>query len=270
MDIDEDDDVQVNLGASVQKERSTKRGSSSKYQKMVIKSLELFLTVSLLSVFLPSFTGLSYLHSYTYYSSTFLFPFLTQALQRKYMFLLCNGILVFLAVLSGFCGATSLSSSSKTQEGLSEGDGVQAVVMITEDDAETIALQAAAPVHPLYEEGGGAPAGASRVQTIVDSAYSRVAAAAAAAEEEEEEEKIDEEVGEDCIEDRKGGLEENEEDIVSRPTIVGGEGGENDETESEDPANINTEELNRKIEEFIGKMKEELRLEAHQQRLIVV
>lgn len=265
MDIDEDDDAQVNLAASVEKETSTKRGSSSKHRKMVIKSLELFLTVSLLSVFLSSFTGLSYLHSYTYYFSTLLFPFLTQALQRKYMFLLCNGILVFLAVLSSFCGASSLSSSSKTP-GLSDGDGVQAVMLITEDDTETIALQAPAPVHPLYEEGGGAPAGASPVETIVSSAYSRVAAGAGAA---AEEEKVDEEVGEGWIEDGSGGLEEKEE-IVSRPTIVGEEGGENDETESEDPANTNTEELNRKIEEFIRKMKEELRLEAQQHRLIAV
>uniref|UniRef100_A0A7C8ZXZ5 DUF4408 domain-containing protein n=1 Tax=Opuntia streptacantha TaxID=393608 RepID=A0A7C8ZXZ5_OPUST len=258
MDNDQDDEVLVNLGASFEKESIT---TKSKYHKILIKTLELFLTVSALSVLLSSFTGLSYLHPYTYYFSTFLFPFQTQALQRKYVFLLCNGILVFLASMSGFWGA--LSSSSKTREELSVGNNAQGVMMTTEDDAEAIVLQAAAAVDPLFEEE--TPAGASRVETNVGFPHSRVAVAE---EEEEEKKKADEQFGKDWIEDR-GGLEENEE-MVSRPKMIGEEGGEYDEMESEDPGSINTEELNRKIEEFIRKMKEELRLEAQQHHLIAV
>lgn len=61
------------------------------------------------------------------------------------------------------------------------------------------------------------------------------------------------------------GMDNEEED--SGIVVVGQEQYNDSETESEEPAS-NTEELNKKIEEFIRKMKEELKLEARQQQII--
>ncbi|XVF26214.1 hypothetical protein REPUB_Repub13aG0279900 [Reevesia pubescens] len=73
-------------------------------------TLQLVVSVALLSFFLCHSSAFSlFPHSFSVYFSTFLFSFFTHTLEKKYMFLICNGILAFLA-------KSSVSSSSSPSE----------------------------------------------------------------------------------------------------------------------------------------------------------
>lgn len=72
-------------------------------------TLKIIIFFALFSIFLCYSSGFSWFpHSFNVYFSTFPFSFFSRALERKYMFLVCNGILAVLAKGSG----SSVSSSS--------------------------------------------------------------------------------------------------------------------------------------------------------------
>ncbi|GMJ14527.1 hypothetical protein like AT3G13130 [Hibiscus trionum] len=166
-------------------------------------TLQIVIWVAFLSIFLchsSSFAYSLFPHSFNVYFSTFLFSLFTHTLERKYMFLLCNGILAFIARTS-VC-TRSASSANLTETKASEIDG-------DEYEYDHRPLQ-------VEEPGKGF------------------------SEEEEESE------GSVVVEDKEREKRWPEEEVA---------------------VNISTEELNRKIEEFIRKMKEEIRIEAQQQQI---
>ncbi|XP_021719827.1 uncharacterized protein LOC110687481 [Chenopodium quinoa] len=225
-----------------------------RYQHYIRKASVLFISVTLFSFLLSYFTGLSFLYSYTYYSTKFLLPYLTQTFERKYMFLLCNGILVFLAGRSGLHKA-SCNLPSEFQTKVAETDiDIREKVMNVEED---LMLQPAAPVHPLSEEEEAeTPIGDELLKTQTEAAATVKEPVLIEADRQvvglvEDGDQLDEVI-------------ETENKEESGSIIIGGE---EDDTESDGPAS-NTEELNKKIEEFIRKMKEELQLEAQQQQII--
>ncbi|XP_021766752.1 uncharacterized protein LOC110731218 [Chenopodium quinoa] len=228
----------------------------TKYQYYFRKASVLFISITLFSFLLSYFTGISFLYSYTYYSSKFLLPYLTQTFERKYMFLLCNGILVFLAGRSGLHKA-SCNLPSELQTKVAETDiHIREKIMNVEED---LMLHPAESFHPLSEEEAEISIGDELLKIQAE------AAAATVAENEPVLIEADHQVV-DLVEDGAQldeGIEmENKEESGSNILE-----GEEDDTESEGPAS-NTEELNKKIEEFIRKMKEELQLEAQQQQII--
>ncbi|KMT04384.1 hypothetical protein BVRB_8g184550 [Beta vulgaris subsp. vulgaris] len=131
------------------------------------------------------------------------------------MFLLCNGILVFLAGRPSCLPSTGLDQMQA--EGEAEPDNVINVNSMNVEEN-----------YPLYDDETRAEDNGAADDTII-------------------------------------GMDNEEED--SGIVVVGQEQYNDSETESEEPAS-NTEELNKKIEEFIRKMKEELKLEARQQQII--
>jgi|UniRef100_A0A2N9F0A3 hypothetical protein len=80
------------------------------------RTLHLVFYVSLITLLLCYTLGFHFFpHSYNVYFSTFLFSLFTHALETKYMFLICNGILV--AILAKSSVSCSSASSTKTDLG---------------------------------------------------------------------------------------------------------------------------------------------------------
>ncbi|KAK8517223.1 hypothetical protein V6N13_092507 [Hibiscus sabdariffa] len=189
-----------------------------KYQ-FLKNTLQIVIWVAFVSIFLchsSSFAYSLFPHSFNVYFSTFLFSLFTHTLERKYMFLLCNGILAFIAKTS----VSNRSTSNVTETKLaSEIDGGEY------DQIRHVPRQVEEPEKGSLEEG----------------------------EEEESEASV-------VVEDDISGGEEDKEGEKGWPV--------KQEEEEEVAVSMSTEELNRKIEEFIRKMKEEIRIEAQQQQMI--
>ncbi|OWM85642.1 uncharacterized protein LOC116206795 [Punica granatum] len=200
-----------------------------------------------------------------FYFSTVIFSLFTHALERKYMFLLCNGILAFLAK------SLRLSSSSTS-------DPDPVVV-------DMKALPATDGIIELPEAVGVAVSAEEEEDN---------AAAIVADEEGEREREEKEEEGDDGADDRdmagdssfleaahEGGSEAlvtefDDDDGVEGDYCLEDEEAAAAATEGVTMANgtsseelMSTDELNKKIEEFIRKMKEEIRIEAQSQLIAV-
>ncbi|OMO76976.1 hypothetical protein CCACVL1_15269 [Corchorus capsularis] len=202
------------------------------HRLLIKKSLQLVVSVALLSILVCHSNSTYYdyslfPHSFNVYLSTFLFSFFTHTLERKYMFLLCNGILAFLA-------KTSLSNSSS----LSPPDfGCQISTPIPME-ANSASFTDEGPA--LVTEG-----------EVVDEYFGM--------EEEEEEDESEVSVIVEDEEQQLGGDQSGSNLVISQQQQEEEEDGiANEEVSS-------TDELNRKVEEFIRKMKEEIRIEAQQQ-----
>ncbi|KAE8689657.1 Far1-related sequence 10 isoform 1 [Hibiscus syriacus] len=197
-----------------QKHVEMKVQALGKYHQFLKNTLQIVVSVAFLSIFLchsSSFAYSLFPYSFNVYFSTFLFSLFTHTLERKYMFLICNGILAFIA-------KTSVSSRPKALE--VDGGG--------EYDIRHVPLVVEVP-----EDSCG------------DEVESR-------REEEESEASV-------VVEDDTNGGEEDKQ-RKKRWSAA---------DQEQDEVSISTEELNRKIEEFIRKMKEEIRIEAQQQQQMV-
>ncbi|KAL5771726.1 hypothetical protein ACOSP7_015880 [Xanthoceras sorbifolium] len=189
-------------------------------------------------------------YSFNFYFSTFLFSLFTHTLERKYMFLICNGILAFLAKSSLSCNSSSSSPSVFVNAG---GD---------HDEFSLSASEMSQMKEPV----------------LVDEEVIIIPVTSSSSEEKQEQEQEKQEreclVGEKEREsDQSGVIQEEEEEgdddddigeaeAEAVPEAAGSGGGANEDISS-------TDELNRKIEEFIRKMKEEIRIEAQQQLITV-
>ncbi|KAK4259132.1 hypothetical protein QN277_005499 [Acacia crassicarpa] len=169
--------------------------------------------------------------------STFIFSIFSHILQRKYMFLICNAILAFLA-------KTSLSMSDSYDEDL--------------HDHVEFPHQSENAIPVSVEASSSIMADQQQQETDNKEVVSEEADDDEEAEEEEEEEeaftvkKEADSTNKVMVGTQDGGEEEEEETM----------GGENEELS-------NADELNRKFEEFIRKMKEEIRIEAQSQLIAV-
>lgn len=219
--------------------------ASAKFNNLQLlrRTLHVVVWVSLLSSFLCCSTGVSlFLNSFIFYFSTHLFSLFTRTLERKYMFLICNGILAFLAKSS-----------------------------VSLDDQSELGGEI-----PL-------PTDISKIKESVGD--SEEDGTPFVAEEGEEEEEADEEQGDQASEYvyRDNYNEEKSEAMKGEDEANVGDGNglspvnskqEEEEVEGTTTPNeelASTEELNKKFEEFIRKMKEEIRIEAQQhQQLIAV
>ena len=163
--------------------------------------------------------------SFNVYSSTCLLSMLTHTLERKYMFLICNLILAFLATTTSSSSDSVYSQYSQpSNDDLSYSTNKpdpDLVADIQEECDEVVVVQVMKKEEEIYEQVS--EEGRDDEAPI------------------EEEEEVEE------------GMDDIDELVTTLAT--------KEEEEEEELGDINTEELNRKFEEFIRKMKEEIRIE---------
>ncbi|KAI8567185.1 hypothetical protein RHMOL_Rhmol02G0100800 [Rhododendron molle] len=177
-------------------------------------TLQLLVSISVLSLFISYSSDLShFLHYYYGQVSAMLCPVLSQTLERKYMFLICNGIIAFLAKTFSF---TSYSPS-----------GPDIIDMLVTSNEHGMM-----PVREMEEP--------------VEHKEAAIRGLCQAIITETDDDKDDgEKVGGGCL----------------VPSFSEEDGG--------NEADMSTDELNRKFDEFIRKMKEEIRIGAQLQPVAV-
>ncbi|OIV96060.1 hypothetical protein TanjilG_27165 [Lupinus angustifolius] len=209
----------------------------NKYQ-LLKRTSQFVFSVSVFSFFFWYTSGFS-LHPQSFnnaYFSTCLFSMFTHTLERKYMFLICNGILAFIAKTSLMNPSppTSAFDLEFNEESLNLSEINNAPVFVpfrSSEFQETVPLMVEKQV--LNEE-------------VLD-----------AAEEQEDETLYTLTEGKD----NESYIEETESEVEYDEV--------EDTTMKINEELINTDELNRKFEEFIRKMKEEIRIEAQRQLIAV-
>ncbi|ESQ48712.1 hypothetical protein EUTSA_v10021559mg [Eutrema salsugineum] len=163
--------------------------------------------------------------------SRFTIQLITHAVDKKYMFLLCNGLLVLVAKYPG------LIASSKPLEEISKTNNT---FVYRDFDSYNAILE----LEDCSVHGGGTESFLAEEVSTKDQEIEEV-------EKEEEEEEYDEpltnngDLEEDC--DIPGGSREDEDNLGV----------------------VTEEEMNKKFDEFIRKMKEELRIEAKRHLVLV-
>ncbi|XP_027339254.1 uncharacterized protein LOC113853023 [Abrus precatorius] len=210
------------------------------------RTLQLFFSVSVFSIIVWYSSGFSiHPQSFNAYFSTCLFSMFTHTLERKYMFLICNGILAFLAKSS----LQSVSDSDFYQLQASNLSETKAPV----SDTVVVSLGSSESQEnvPLMDEAQ------AKWQEEYSEEYSE-------AEDQEESTKSEGKESEVYIAE-----EEDEEGEIESEVEVA----QDDELEesiiTSNEELVNTDELNKKFEEFIRKMKEEIRIEAQRQLIAV-
>ncbi|XWS51753.1 hypothetical protein CRYUN_Cryun11dG0010300 [Craigia yunnanensis] len=257
-----------------------KRQSLSQFIKSQFhrKLTQLLLSVSVFSLFFSHSYWLSLLHSFSFnFHNTLPFQFFSHAIDKNCIFLLCNVLLVFLAKYSGLISSSSKYNLSDDQSFKSYEDVPQ---------SESIVLETKAPL--LEKEVALEGDEAVKNTIVMEGRQEEEEAEAAAAEietenftmeegeeeggkwslmtsgEEEEEEENAAFVGED-----EGELKRSDDDFFVQDFGESENYEEEEEEVVEGSRVLSTEELNKRFDEFIRKMKEEIRIEARQQLVMV-
>ncbi|KAM1009020.1 hypothetical protein FF1_005346 [Malus domestica] len=219
------------------------------YAKLFMtRTLKFVVSVSLLSLFLfVTSSGFCVLpdpfNQFNAYFSTLLLSIFTHTLERKYIFLICNGILAFLAKTSTNSCCCSCNYESD-EDGIAyvADEGEEEPTLTSEEEEEpTLTSEEVGQLQDLEKQQNG---------SLYTENHEEMQPEAFVEEEEEEE------VSESLM---KQGEEETETQELATNSDVGDD--QYDLTSS-------TDELNKKIEEFIRKMKEEIRIEARRQPII--
>lgn len=240
------------------------------------KTLQFLVPVSVISFLLAYVSCFSFIFTYNFHFSTLLLALFSRAIERKYMFLICNGILAFLVKTLSF---NSCSPPPPPPPHVSD--------FIHDESIKTTEDQKPKSSVP-YEEAIVLP---------VQYYNSCISKNLAVEDEEEEEEKQEKEVYinvrvklEEKAQDEGGKQSKSqmgssswiiasdeiyssedddyETDIEESATAATSLLGKSSVAEEGNEINLNTEELNQKFEEFIRKMKEEIRIEAQQQLVV--
>jgi len=229
----------------------------------LMKFTQIFISVSVFCfIFSPS-SLFVFLHYFKLYFSTLPFQLYTHNIDKNSMFLLCNGLLVFVGLTKSF----SQSSTDDDDKPSNNSEDLSSPQYIQEKEEEICSqshvldvevnepmLEREAEMRTNESDEHNAAAEEKEVQEKVEKIIF--------IEEEQDEEimkEVEEEVelfdADDEEEDKaseidyilieKTNIEEEEEDYVEEESCV-----------------LSTEELNKKFEDFIRKMKEDLRIDA--------
>ncbi|XWS75886.1 hypothetical protein CRYUN_Cryun01aG0130000 [Craigia yunnanensis] len=231
--------------------------SSSHFLKLVTKIL---LPFSVLSVIL-SYPLLCNFHFLTYGLQLFSF-----SVGKNYMFLLCNGLLVFIATSSGLIGSFPVETDFKVEKTLKSKGGSQRELQVGSSEQKgSIATAKVIPEVDQEAQGSKMDSLALLVQGREDVPLIV---------QDEGEEQRHELVSVEQDEDEGLGLMSNEElnkKCEDVPLIVQDEGEEQrhelvsvEQDEDEGLGLMSNEELNKKCEDFIRKIKEGIKYEALQ------
>ncbi|MBA0809813.1 hypothetical protein Gohar_025431 [Gossypium harknessii] len=173
------------------------------------------------------------------FRNTLAFKFISHNIDKNFIFLLCNGILVFLAKFSG------LISSSSQHSNLSDDhynhQSFKSYTYIPQ--TESTRLETSTPLLDLEKEENAGFVEEEAKGSSIDEPF---------VEDNEESETYEPEEEEDIEESENYEPEEEEEEELMEGNNV-----------------LSTEEMNKRFDEFIRKMKEGLRIEAQQQLVMV-
>ncbi|KAF3453320.1 hypothetical protein FNV43_RR03760 [Rhamnella rubrinervis] len=272
------------------------------------KVTQLLLSVSVFSFFFShQYSLLSLLHTFNFYFAKFPYKLVTHTIDKNCIFLLCNGLVVFVAKYSGLIKFLSLGSNRSDHESFTN--------IATDDsppDSSSLAEREQMILENSHDESfvrsithGSPPESSMPAETkemILDKEIAeesivgseQVLGNVAAHDETENEclviSQLEKETEKAIVEDQQqergsesiisNGEEEEEEetDEIYVPQDDEEEQkwsngdfftGQTIEEEEEVDAKLSTEELNKKFDEFIRKMKAEIRIEA-QSHLIMV
>ncbi|GFY91636.1 hypothetical protein Acr_08g0000320 [Actinidia rufa] len=245
-----------------EKQKLQTTSKSYKYHELLKKALQFLVFVSVLSFLLSYSSGISHFFHYYYYNfhfSKWVFPLLNRTLERKYIFLICHGIVVFIAKSSSF---TSSPNSHFTDEfAKADEDGVKTAVAEMEspvENKEEIVESVIESLENVQEEEEEEENGSSNIN--VQEPESPVLVMGA----EEEEEEYEEREASGLVEVITGIEDDEEKEEEANGSLIPPPA-----KDEENEVNVTTEELNRKIDEFIRRMKEEIRIGAQQQLIAV-
>lgn len=222
------------------------RKKLNKYHQFLKRTLHLVLSVSVFSFFVWYSSGFSiHPQSFNTYFSTCLFSMFTHTLERKYMFLICNGILAFIAKTSVITSSPPISAFDTN---LSETNAPASdIVVVPLGSSES---QENAP--PVVEE--------QVLEQVIEQKECHEEVLEAAEEQEDHN---------TLYTETEGGENEYYNEEEGRTESGVGDDELEDTTITANEESVNTEELNKKFEEFIRKMKEEIRIEAQRQLIAV-
>ncbi|XP_022753617.1 uncharacterized protein LOC111301892 [Durio zibethinus] len=210
------------------------------------KLTQLLLSVSVFSLFFSRSYWLSWLHSYSFnFHNTLPFQLFSHTIDKNCIFLLCNGLLVFLAKYSGLISSSKYSLSDD-QSFKSYEDVQQTKSIVMEPNAPMLEKEVEETVKNIIIMEG---------RQEKEEAAAEIVTGNFTLEEEEEENTAF--VGED-----EGELKGSDDDFFAQDFRESENYDREEEEEEEGNRVLSTEELNKRFDEFIRKMKDELRIEA--------
>ncbi|BAT80602.1 uncharacterized protein HKW66_Vig0253080 [Vigna angularis] len=232
---------------------------------------QLFVSVSVCSFLFSPSSLLVFLHYFKFYFSTFPSQLFTHNIDKNSMFLLCNGLLVFV----GITKSLSRSSSDDKPSTFVKDDGSQSQFSVT--GASDLMLEITETVVQSSEPDQHKNAAAEKVKErencaeeevlenvekiiVVDEGLERGSCIVLKAEKEE----LDEETEQLDVSDGEQDKGSEIDYILIEESVE-----EEEEHAEEESSMLSTEELNKKFEDFIRKMKEDLRIEAQRQLVMV-
>ncbi|KAK7371922.1 hypothetical protein VNO80_05289 [Phaseolus coccineus] len=216
----------------------TTLAQSLKAHYYLLMFTQLFVSVSVCSFLFSPSSFLVFLHYFKFYFSTLPSQLFTHNIDKNNMFLLCNGLLVFV----GITKSLSRSSSDDKPSAFIKDDGSQSQFSVIE--ARELMLQDTTAEKVKERENCAEAEVQENLEKIivVDEGQEKVSSLLLKAEKKElheETEQLDKE-------------SEELDYILIEESIE----------EEEESSMLSTEELNKKFEDFIRKMKEDLRIEA--------
>lgn len=241
----------------------------NKHHRLFMKrTLQVLVPVSLAS-FLLSYTSSRFSFFFTYtlqYYLTFIYPLLAHTFERKYMFLICNGILAFLAKTLSFNDDSSFLSVS----GIDDNDESSTKVA-DEFRGKPVSAESSPDQNVALADDEEEKHGTNQIKGAVAGEEEPQEEAVLAVVELGGKPKVSSAVEKEVRQTRDFIIESEELDMMSE---VDDEEEDMEEggkalAEQEMDVNVNTEELNKKFEEFIRKMKEDIRIQARQQLIAV-
>lgn len=239
----------------------------------LVKLTQLLVSVSVCSfIFSPS-SLLVFLHYFKFYFSTFPFQLYTHNIDKNSMFLLCNGILVFVGITKSLSGSSCCDDNkpstyvkddgSQSRFSVIEANELMLEIVETEEqtsdpDEQNTVVEQVIEIENCAEE---------EVQeniekiVLVDEGQEKGSSLVL---KEEEKEELDEETELLDVGDEEEDKGSETDYILIEESIE-----EEEEDVEEESCMLSTEELNKKFEDFIRKMKEDLRIEAQRQLVMV-
>ncbi|KAJ8754831.1 hypothetical protein K2173_015343 [Erythroxylum novogranatense] len=230
--------------------------------KFLSKLPQLLLSVSVFSFILSNSSSFSFLCSFNFYLTRVPLRLFSHTIDKNCIFLLCNGLLVFVAKFSGLLCSSSSKSDQHPSTGSfrSYGDDIQTLEMISKESfLENVRSQEIEDCHPVQGRESECIIG-PRMDDKEKKEFTVEVV-------------VQEEVP--VTEDRDGQGEINDDQLHNEQEeeedqyYDDDDDEEEEEEEEEENGVLSTEELNKKFEEFIRKMKEEIRIEAQQQLVMV-
>jgi len=245
----------------------------------LMKLTQILISVSVFTfIFSPSSLFL-FLHYFKFYFSTLPFQLYTHNIDKNSMFLLCNGLLVFVGLTKSFSASSSdHDEPSNNSKDLSSSQYIQEEEEQVEEDGSQYHVLDVEANEPILEREAEKIISKPNEQNA--EAEEEIEMKVCSTEVEENIEKIifieEEEQGEEEVElfdahDDEGNKASEIDYILIEENNVEEEEHEEDEEDyvEEESCVLSTEELNKKFEDFIKKMKEDLRIDARRHLIMV-